>query len=186
MPEQIHLHLISYKQAKFAGHQKYFDGSSCFKGHLSEKTLGGGCIACRTETKKPKKSRPSTPPTAEEQIAAKKIRAAKYRAAHPEQKNADNARRRANRLRVDGKFIGEHILKMLDVQEGKCNACFTWLVIDGKNNYHVDHIMPLVLGGTNWPDNLQLLCPRCNMKKGSKHPDEWRAMVESGVHLTLH
>lgn len=72
---------------------------------------------------------------------------------------------------------------MIDVQEGKCNSCFSYLVIEGKNNYHVDHIMPLVLGGSNWPDNLQLLCPRCNMKKGSKHPDEWRTIVESGVHL---
>lgn len=142
---------------------------------------------CRAEikkTRKKQKSRPYKPPVTAEQIAAKKARAAKYRAEHPEQKNADNARRRANRLRVDGKFIGENILKMLDAQEGKCKSCFSLLVIEGRNNYHVDHIMPLILGGSNWPKNLQLLCPRCNIKKGSKHPDEWRAMVESGVHLT--
>lgn len=184
MPEQIHLHLISYKQAKFAGHPKYFDGSSCFKGHISEKTLSGGCLACRAETRKEKISRGEIK-TPEERVVAKKAYKAKYRAEHPEQKNADNARRRANRLRVDGRFFGEHILRMLDVQEGKCTACFSWLVVDGKNCYHVDHIMPFALGGQNTVDNIQLLCPRCNMKKGAKHPDEWRAMVESGVHLAL-
>lgn len=140
-------------------------------------------MSCRAEKKKPTKKISSNGCATEEQAAAKKAYKAKYRAAHPEQKKADNARRRANRLRVDGRFFGKHIIRMLDEQEGKCTACFSLLVVDGRNYYHVDHIMPFALGGHNTVDNIQLLCPRCNMKKGAKHPDEWRAMVESGVHL---
>lgn len=34
--------------------------------------------------------------------------------------------------------------------------------------YHVDHAVPLVVGGTNDLDNLQLLCPPCNLKKGTR------------------
>lgn len=41
---------------------------------------------------------------------------------------------------------------------------------DIKDGYHLDHIMPLALGGTNASVNLQLLCPACNRKKHAKHP----------------
>jgi 5-methylcytosine-specific restriction endonuclease McrA len=39
--------------------------------------------------------------------------------------------------------------------------------------YDIDHIMPLSLGGTDEPDNFQLLCSTCNRRKNNKHPDEW-------------
>ncbi|MGP0054591.1 MAG: HNH endonuclease [Steroidobacteraceae bacterium] len=32
--------------------------------------------------------------------------------------------------------------------------------------FHVDHVVPLARGGTNWPANLALLAPVCNRKKG--------------------
>jgi len=51
-------------------------------------------------------------------------------------------------------------------QNGKCAnpVCGTNLA-DG---YHVDHIVALVNGGTNWIENIQLLCPTCNLRKGRK------------------
>jgi 5-methylcytosine-specific restriction endonuclease McrA len=33
---------------------------------------------------------------------------------------------------------------------------------------HIDHIVPLAKGGKNELDNLQLLCGKCNLKKGAK------------------
>ena len=35
---------------------------------------------------------------------------------------------------------------------------------------HLDHIMPLALGGSNTDDNIQLLRARCNLQKRAKHP----------------
>ena len=45
----------------------------------------------------------------------------------------------------------------------KCRYCNTHLLV---NNMACDHIMPLSLGGVSTPDNLQMICMRCNTRKG--------------------
>ncbi|MGO9838526.1 MAG: HNH endonuclease [Polyangiaceae bacterium] len=54
--------------------------------------------------------------------------------------------------------------------KGHCAICLndiSGLVSIGEEGYHVDHIVPLDLGGTNDPTNLQLLCAACNLVKGA-------------------
>jgi len=58
-------------------------------------------------------------------------------------------------------------------QKGLCVCCDREL----GDNYHLDHIMPLKLGGANIDDNVQLLRSECNLRKGAKHPDEWRKIL---------
>lgn len=58
---------------------------------------------------------------------------------------------------------------LFKLQRGKCACCAKPL----GNNYHLDHKMPLSLGGSNSDDNMQLLRAICNMQKGSKHPVEF-------------
>lgn len=65
------------------------------------------------------------------------------------------------------------ITELLKAQENRCAACF----IDVSNKYHIDHIMPIALGGDNRENNLQILCPKCNMCKNDKHPDIWRREI---------
>jgi hypothetical protein len=48
-----------------------------------------------------------------------------------------------------------------------CTVCFT------KGDLHVDHIVPKALGGTDHPDNLQILCRGCNCSKGGRTHWEW-------------
>ena len=50
-------------------------------------------------------------------------------------------------------------------QEGICNGC---LVLFPFRNLTVDHIVPQLKGGSDHPDNLQLLCGACNSKKGER------------------
>lgn len=39
--------------------------------------------------------------------------------------------------------------------------------------FHVDHILPVALGGSNDPDNLTIACKACNLSKGAMPLTEW-------------
>jgi 5-methylcytosine-specific restriction endonuclease McrA len=44
-------------------------------------------------------------------------------------------------------------------------------------NFHVDHIVPLSMGGDEWNlDNLELSCPDCNLHKGGKIEIEYTVL----------
>lgn len=76
--------------------------------------------------------------------------------------------RRARLAGVGGKLSKGIVQKLLMLQKGKCAYCATVL-----HKHHLDHIIPLALGGKNTDDNVQLLCPPCNMSKGAKHPIDY-------------
>lgn len=38
---------------------------------------------------------------------------------------------------------------------------------------HVDHVMPLALGGDNTRSNIQILCAPCNLSKNAAHPVDY-------------
>lgn len=76
---------------------------------------------------------------------------------------------RGIRRGAEGCFSKSDIDRIYKMQSGRCAECRKNLSL----NYHVDHIMPLSLGGSNWPKNLQCLCPRCNLSKNAKHPLDW-------------
>jgi 5-methylcytosine-specific restriction endonuclease McrA len=78
-------------------------------------------------------------------------------------------RKRMNRIGSDRLSDGLTSLLMLE-QGGKCAGC----VIDlNKVNVHLDHFMPIKLGGRNIDENIQLLCKPCNQSKSAKHPTKW-------------
>lgn len=85
---------------------------------------------------------------------------------NPEKVRASSNKRRALVKQADGSFTGTDIYALLRQQRGKCVACG----VNIKKAYHVDHIMPLALGGHNGITNIQLLCPHCNQSKSAKHP----------------
>jgi 5-methylcytosine-specific restriction endonuclease McrA len=60
--------------------------------------------------------------------------------------------------------------KLRGLQNGKCVYCHVCLKVAGE---HLDHVVPLALGGLHDDANLQLLCPPCNMHKKDKHPDDF-------------
>lgn len=83
-------------------------------------------------------------------------------------------RRRARLARAEGRHSRADLIRLWHRQRGECARCG---VRFGKrpsdNGFHVDHVTPLSRGGSNWPRNLQLLCPSCNCSKGAKTPAEF-------------
>ena len=75
-------------------------------------------------------------------------------------------KRRARKLAAGGSLSKGLEQQLFVLQRGKCACCGLPL----GDNYHLDHIMPLALGGTNTDDNIQLLRQRCNNQKHTKHP----------------
>lgn len=87
---------------------------------------------------------------------------------NPEKFKASRAKRRAKKKAANGSYTGKELKTLLKTQQNKCACCSKSLT-----KFHVDHIMPLKLGGSNYIWNIQLLTPDCNLSKGALHPDEW-------------
>lgn len=106
-----------------------------------------------------------------------KIRAQqdKYKEKNPDKYKEKDRNRRAALRGAEGKHSAADIMKIFERQRGLCAGCNARLFKSGANRYHVDHIVPLAKGGSNWPDNVQCLCPTCNLSKGAKLPEEWAA-----------
>lgn len=97
-----------------------------------------------------------------------KAREKEYRINNPEKVRVKHANRRALLNSAEGRHNASDIKRIFDMQKWKCAGCATNL-----SNYHVDHITPLSKGGSNWPSNLQILCPACNLNKHAKDPFDW-------------
>ena len=68
---------------------------------------------------------------------------------------------------------------LFGLQEGKCNGCE---VLFPFRNMTIDHILPRSRGGSDAPDNLQLLCGACNSTKSNRTQDDLiAALREQGV-----
>jgi 5-methylcytosine-specific restriction endonuclease McrA len=98
-----------------------------------------------------------------------RARAAEYRLENPEARRISDQNRRARKRNVGGKLSKNLSVKLFKLQNGKCMCCSLPL----GDNYHLDHVMPLALGGSNTDDNMQLLRATCNMQKHAKHPIEF-------------
>ena len=67
-------------------------------------------------------------------------------------------------------------LEILEYQDNKCAFCRQY-----ANEWHLDHIVPLVHGGSHTRDNLQVLCKSCNLKKGNKTQEEFEYWMNHNI-----
>lgn len=103
-------------------------------------------------------------------LARKKASIAAWRLANPEQCRVHIHNRRARKEQNGGTLSSNIVDILMSEQDGKCVYCFADLADVG---FHLDHFMPVVLGGKNEDDNIQLTCPTCNCRKHAKHPAEF-------------
>lgn len=86
-----------------------------------------------------------------------------------------NNKRRALKRGSTGEYSDADVYKKRVEQRDLCYWCHEAL----NNKYHIDHVVPLSRGGSNSPENIVISCPKCNLKKGSKLPNEWEKLISN-------
>lgn len=86
-----------------------------------------------------------------------------WRDANPEKVRALGLIDRSRRTRASGRATAQQIADRVAFYGGRCWMC-------GGPYEHLDHVIPVVRGGTNWPANLRPACADCNHRKGSNLP----------------
>lgn len=98
----------------------------------------------------------------------------------PIKQSAGGRRRRARLANAGGIHTAQEIHALWEQQGHKCavpECQYPITAQRGKNKYHIDHIMPVILGGSDDISNIQLLCCFHNHQKGAMHPDKWAQKI---------
>jgi 5-methylcytosine-specific restriction endonuclease McrA len=179
--------VITRDEALAFGLPRYFTGTCCKHGHISERyTKTRICVECcrihnkskngtrsdyNREWKQKNKERHSElnriSRNRNPQVA--RDRAKRYAKLNPHVSRVCGQNRRAREMCAKGKHTLEDINRLMMMQKHKCANCKKNI----KARFHVDHIIPLALGGSNHKYNLQLLCPECNQAKHALDPIKW-------------
>ncbi len=86
-----------------------------------------------------------------------------------------NIRLRKARVKAaPGSFNSYHLRLKEELQGGRCYYCKQPIGPERQ----IEHKIPISRGGTNWPANIALACPRCNLRKHDKTPQEFRKYLE--------
>ena len=85
-------------------------------------------------------------------------------------------KRRSKEYEVEFKISLTEVRELLHKSYGrKCRYCNSILLV---NNMACDHIHPLSLGGNSTPKNLQMICMRCNTRKGPLTDKEFMKILK--------
>jgi 5-methylcytosine-specific restriction endonuclease McrA/predicted nucleic acid-binding Zn ribbon protein len=88
--------------------------------------------------------------------------------------------RKDRKSQAEGMFTKADIIELWQLQDGECYFCSTALKPPSeKHPFHIDHLIPLSLGGNEWPENLSLLCQKCNNVKYTKSEKEFWRLCET-------
>jgi 5-methylcytosine-specific restriction endonuclease McrA len=152
---QKHLSMLARKEAIARG-DKFFVGTPCLYGHdgtryVSSKT----CVECGSAHMKAR--------NADRENANKIVMDWRRRNPHA------NTNQKAKRRGASGRHDKNDLVRIREFQNDCCGQCRRNLEGSGQ----LDHIMPIALGGSNWPSNLQWLCAPCNRAKHDQDPREY-------------
>lgn len=173
-------------QAKALGLPKYDNGHPCPKGHPTtiRYVIRETCYMCilgknqrwRSKTDydwsklNPEKHREHERKNRAADPDKHRTKNKRWYNANPKWFLFRNENRRARERGAEGFFTDKDVSRIFNKQRGFC-VCGKAL----RLGYTIDHKTPISRGGSNWPDNIQLLCSRCNSSKGTKTDEEWRA-----------
>lgn len=104
---------------------------------------------------------------------ANNIRSKRFSQNNPERSRELKSVCTAKRRAAKGKLSRGIVIKLRISQNGLCVYCKNELT-----KFHLDHIMPISRGGKHEDGNMQLLCPSCNLRKSSRHPEDFAALFK--------
>ena len=159
LPKQETGLLISRKDAKHRGLNRYFTGKSCKHGHITERqTLTGGCVGCQDEWKR----------NNSDLLLAQARERGKEKYKTKEGKlyaKLGGQIRRAREAKAGGSFSAEDYHK-LRTRQKKCHIC--WKRFIKSDPATIDHVIPLAKGGLHNASNIALAHRSCNLRKHAR------------------
>lgn len=99
-----------------------------------------------------------------------------YYLTHKPEHNARINKRRSLMIQAEGTHTADELKELYEPQDARCGYCGMPLFGDVHRDTHIDHMIPLSRGGTNWIENMLYACEPCNLSKNTKTPDEWKAV----------
>ncbi len=164
--------LITRAEAKLDGSTSFFTGRVCNRGHISKRwTSTGMCTDCaKLHGKKRDRSKVAAYARSRYRSKSEHCKAVSraWKSRNLQVRLTHNRNRRAKLKLAEGFHSAADIQALLVQQNTRCLCSF-----DLSRGFHVDHVVPISRGGSNWSSNLQLLCQPCNDSKGAKTMDEW-------------
>ncbi len=67
------------------------------------------------------------------------------------------------------------------LQRGQCYFCGVVISRSAPGKYEIDHLEPVSRKGSNWPDNLALVCRQCNNRKGNSTEAAYWCVVSLAI-----
>lgn len=172
--------IVKRKYAIEQGLTHYFTGNPCKYGHVDLRyAKSNACKRCVLDKSINDRKKDPERHSKRDKFHYNKNRdkysefSRNWRLKNPEENRLKQNRYKSRKINADGEHTINDVMLILNNQGWNCVYCCA----DLHMGYHVDHIMPLALGGSNWPNNLQCLCPTCNMRKSDKHPDDWHKEI---------
>lgn len=121
-----------------------------------------------------KRRGPRTKQSEEEKRINRIARKRQWRSTHQTERRLERKAQRAKRrglLRSSNSDATKVIKESLSKTKHSCYWCGKRLPQKG---WHMDHVVPLCLGGSNTAHNVVKSCSWCNVHKNGLHPNDWR------------
>lgn len=92
------------------------------------------------------------------------------------EKNRERARETVRRRRARMRMVSAYVISDRDIRRllQRHRYCCAYCNRPLEESYHMDHVFPVSLGGSNGIGNLVPACPDCNVSKSNWFLSEWR------------